>query len=117
MDSIPHRTTVEMMTRELGMISDLQVGELLMSSDNLTLGFDATTQEGFHINSVHVTSKDNCCDILVDQLAGGTAEDYRQHICYSVDRVAEVYSTFNTTSYEVIEWPRYTQHSTLHHTK
>ena len=75
MDSIPHRTTVEMMTRELGVISDLQVGELLMSSDNLTLGFDATTQEGFHINSVHVTSKDNCCDILVDQLADGTAED------------------------------------------
>ena len=108
---------MEMMTRELGMISDLQVGELLMSSDNLTLGFDATTQEGFRINSVHVTSKDNCCDILVDQLAGGTSEDYRQHICYSVDRVAEVYSTFNTTSYEVIEWPRYTQHSTLHHTK
>ncbi len=79
MDSIPHCTTVEMMTRELGMISDLQVGELLMPSDNLTLGFDATTQEGFHINSVHVTSKDNCCGISVDQLTGGTAEDYIQH--------------------------------------
>lgn len=79
MDSIPHRTTVEMMTKELGVISDLQVGEILMSSDNLTLGFDATTQEGFHINSVHVTSKDNCCGISVDQLTGGTAEDYIQH--------------------------------------
>ena len=37
--------------------------------------------------------------ISVDQLAGGTVEDYRQHICDCVDRVAEV-----------------TQHST-HHTK
>ena len=55
------------MTRELGVISDLQVGERLMSSDNLTLGFDATTQEGVHINTVHVTSKDNCCVISFDQ--------------------------------------------------
>ena len=66
MDSIPHRTIVEMMARELGVISDLQVGELLMSSDSLTLGFDAMTQEGVHINSVQVTIKDNCCVISVD---------------------------------------------------
>ena len=66
MDSIPHRTTVEMMTRELGLISDLQVGELLMLCDNLTLGFYAMTQEGVHINSVQVTIMDNCCVISVD---------------------------------------------------
>ena len=51
MGIISHRTTVEIMTRELGVIADLQVGELLMSSDNLTVGFDATTQEGVHINT------------------------------------------------------------------
>ena len=67
MDIISHRTTVEIMTRDLGVISDFQVGELLMSSDNLTLGFDATTQGGVHINIVHVTSNDNCCVISVDQ--------------------------------------------------
>ena len=37
-----------------------------MSSDNLTLGFDATTQEGVHINNLKVTIKDNCCVISVD---------------------------------------------------
>ena len=43
--------------RELGVMSDLQVGEILMHTSNLMLGFDATTQEGVHINSVHITDK------------------------------------------------------------
>ncbi|KAK2139510.1 hypothetical protein LSH36_1743g00001, partial [Paralvinella palmiformis] len=36
----------------------------------------ATTQEGVHINSVHITSKNGCNVIVVNQLEGGTAEDY-----------------------------------------
>ena len=51
-----------------------------MTNTDLTLGFDATTQEGVHINSVHITSKDGCNVIATDQLAGGTAEDYARHI-------------------------------------
>ena len=55
--TVPHRSTVEMMIRELGVMSDLQVVEILMHTSNLTLGFDATTLEGVHINSVHITDK------------------------------------------------------------
>ena len=57
MDTVPHGSTVEMMIRELGVMSDLQVMEILMHTSNLTLGFDATIQEGVHINSVHSTDK------------------------------------------------------------
>ena len=42
-DTVPHRSTVEMMTRELGVICDLQVAEVLMRNSNLIPCFDATT--------------------------------------------------------------------------
>ena len=74
----------------------------LMMNSNLTLGFDATTQEGVHINSVHITSKDDCYVISIDQLPGGTAEDYQHHICSFLNRLADIYSTYTTDkSYEV----------------
>ena len=91
MDIVPHRTTIEMMVRELGVVADLQAAEMVMTNTDLTLGFDATTQEGVHINSVHITSKYGCNVIAVDQLAGGTAEDYMHHIDDSVKRLVEVY--------------------------
>ena len=95
MDSVPHRTTVEMMARELGVVADLQAAELLMTNANVTLGFDSTTQEGVHINSVHITTKDGCNVIAIDQLAGGTAEDYARHVDDSVKRLAEVYAAIH----------------------
>ncbi|KAK2151296.1 hypothetical protein LSH36_368g05018 [Paralvinella palmiformis] len=67
---------------------------MVMTNTDLTLVFDATTQEGVHINSVYITSKYGYNVIAVDQLAGGTAEDYMHHIGDSVKRLAEVYSSF-----------------------
>ena len=99
-DTVPHRSTVEMMKRELGVMSDLQVGEILMHTSNLTLGFDATTQEGVHINSGHITDEANCYVISVDQLPVVTAEDYHTHICDSVNRLAEIYAIYTNTTYE-----------------
>ena len=87
MDSVPHRTTVEMMARQLGVVADLQAAELLMAKKNVTLGFDSTTQEGVHINSVHITTRDGCNMIAIAQLA----EDYAHHVDDSVKRLAEVY--------------------------
>ena len=99
-DSVPHRNTVEMMARELGAISDIQVAEVLMHQDNLTLGFDATTQEGVHLNSIHATTKSMCHVIAIDELPGGTAEDYQLHICESIDKLADVYATFHDADYQ-----------------
>ena len=99
-DSVPHRNTVEMMARELGVVSDFQAAEILCEKKDLTLGFDATTQEGLHVNSVHITSQDDCLVLAIDQLAGGTAEDYEHHISDSIDRVADVYSRFHDTDFD-----------------
>ena len=38
--------------------------------------------------------------IDLDQLPGGTAEDYEMHIVESIDRVAEVYCAFYTTDFD-----------------
>lgn len=100
LDEVPHRTTVEMMIRELGVISELQTAEIIHANSNLTIGFDATTQEGVHINSIHVTTTSNCYVIAVDQLPGGTAQDYHQHICDSVDNLANTYSIFNNADFQ-----------------
>jgi hypothetical protein len=100
MTSIPHRSTVEQMTRELGVISTLQTAELCAKTEDLTIGFDATTQEGVHINSIHVTTKTDCKVIAVDQLAGGTTDDYHSHVCDSVDEMASVHSDFHNEEYQ-----------------
>ncbi|XP_065660553.1 uncharacterized protein LOC136084481 [Hydra vulgaris] len=96
---IPHRKTVEQMMRELGIISELQAAEIAFSTKNLTLGFDATTQEGVHVNVVHLTTESSCLVVAIDQLAGGTAYDYMSHITKSVDNLAKLYSDFYQEQY------------------
>ena len=59
-----------------------------LENEHLTLGFDATTQEGTHITDVHFTTKTKALSASVDQLPGGTAEDYANHICVTVNKLA-----------------------------
>ncbi|KAG1655884.1 Protein bric-a-brac 2 [Nymphon striatum] len=101
-NDIPHRTTVEQMARELGIICDIQSVESIFKHENATLGFDATTQEGVHINSIHITfASAMCLVIAIDQLPGGTADDYFLHVTSSVDHLARIYSSFHQgESYE-----------------
>nr|XP_047146751.1 uncharacterized protein LOC124819309 [Hydra vulgaris]XP_047146752.1 uncharacterized protein LOC124819309 [Hydra vulgaris]XP_047146753.1 uncharacterized protein LOC124819309 [Hydra vulgaris]XP_047146754.1 uncharacterized protein LOC124819309 [Hydra vulgaris] len=96
---IPHRTTVEQMMRELGVLSDLQTAEIAFTTKDLTLGFDATTQEGVHVNAVHLTTESICMVVAIDQLSGGTAYDYQSHITKSVDNLAKLYSDFYKLKY------------------
>lgn len=102
LSDVPKRATVEAMTRELGAISDLQTAEALLVNSHCTLGFDATTQEGIHLNSIHFTTKANCYVVAVDELPGGTAEDYQIHICDSISNLANVYCNFFEADYEII---------------
>ena len=80
LSALPHRTTMEQMARELDVIADLKAAELSMKISDLTVGFDATTQEGVHINSIHLTTKEECEVIAIDKLAGGTADDYCEQV-------------------------------------
>ncbi|KAG1714585.1 hypothetical protein GQR58_001017 [Nymphon striatum] len=93
---LPHQTTVAQMCRELGVITDIQAVTQILKEKDLTLGFDATTQEGIHVNAIHLTfAKDRCQVVAVIQLAGGTAADYCSHIIKSFDRLAQNYSAYN----------------------
>ena len=77
---IPHKSSVEAMARELGVIADVQTAEALLNNKHVTLGFDATTQEGVHINAIHITTESACYVVAVDELPGGTAVDYSEHM-------------------------------------
>lgn len=91
---------MEAMARELGAVADLQTAEVLMESKNCTIGFDTTTQEGAHINSVHITTETKASSVAVDELPGGTAHDYHEHITQSIDNLASVYSSIHGKDYE-----------------
>ena len=101
-ESLPNRSTVEVMARELGVISEIQTAEAILMNKHVTLGFDATTQEGVHINSIHVTTVSSCYVTAVDELPGGTAVDYSHHICQSIDNLASRYSEYTGTEFQTV---------------
>eukprot|EP00794_Sanderia_malayensis_P017193 gene17193-18925_t len=89
---VPHTTTVEQIARELGVYAQLQTSSEILKSRNCTLAFDAATQEGVHINAALITTEKSAFVVAIDQLPGGTAEDYANHISDSVDELASVYT-------------------------
>ena len=90
------------MVVELGLLSDLQIAEVLYSSGNITIGMDATTQEGCHVNEIHMTTENRCLVVALDELPGGTAKDYADHVVKSVEHLASVHCVFNEISEEVM---------------
>ena len=50
--ALPEPSTVSYSAYELGVLSDLQVGEIMY---NITLSWDSTTINGEHINEVHIS--------------------------------------------------------------
>ena len=72
-----------------------------MTKEDLTLGFEATTQEGVHLNTIHITTKSDWYVLTIDKLPGGTAEDYENHVYETVDRLAEMYAAFQELDYQL----------------
>ena len=83
-------------------MTDYQIAEYILQHDNLTLGFDQTTQEGVYINEVHITSPQHCLVVDIDQLVGGTTEDYERHIDNSINRVADVYANVQSVILRIL---------------
>lgn len=73
------------MALKVGTISELQATDFTLKTDNLTLAFDFTTQEGIHVNASHITGNNTCIVLSVEQLPGGTADDYAQCVIQAVD--------------------------------
>ncbi|KAK6189815.1 hypothetical protein SNE40_001804 [Patella caerulea] len=100
---IPVKSSVKNMVVELGLLSDLKVVEMLDETANTTISMDdATTQEGCHVNEIHTTTEDQCLVVALDELPGGTAKDYAQHVIKSVEHLASVYCIFNKNSEETM---------------
>lgn len=94
LSNLPSRTTVEKMTLELGLLADYQAVDTMLASKHLTLGFDATTQQGNHWNSLHITTPEVCLLLDVHELPGGTALDYTNHITQTFETLAATYCNF-----------------------
>ena len=66
--SLPSVATISRMAYEMGVLSDIQSGELLVTQDNITLAWDATCIDGSHINEVHICApgeeKLMCCRLM-----------------------------------------------------
>lgn len=52
------------------------------------------------MNSMRLTSKSVCEVVAVDELPEGTADDYCQHVSFSVDHLAQVYADYHKDDYQ-----------------
>ena len=93
LSDIPSWSSVENMMIELGIVSDLQAVEVIYK-EACTVGFDASTQEGVHVNSIHATTIEACHVLSLEQLAGGTAYDYCDHVVRTVEHLVKVLVEF-----------------------
>ena len=97
-DFLPDKLTISQFAHELGVISDLQAGEVLVHNDNLTLAWDATSIDADHLNEVHVlipTSPPTGYILQVGTIAGGTTADYTSYIHEAISDITQTYALFN----------------------
>ena len=87
----PQRTTVERNAVELGLLRDMMAAEALYNTPNVTLCFDASTQEVVHFNTLHITTESESILLDVEQFAGGRAMDYAEHIFTTITHLADIY--------------------------
>ena len=95
---LPNQTTVSQFAYELGVISDLQVGEVLVKHSNLTLAWDATSLDTQRVNAVHVTAPmvtPTGYVLQVSVLPRGTTDDYSSHLQQAINDVCQTYSLYH----------------------
>ena len=98
LDFLPDKKTISQCAYELGVISDIQVGEVLVNNENLTLAWDATSLDAQHVNEVHIHTSPSLSSgyvLQVSNLPGGTTEDYTEHIKNCISDVVQTYALFN----------------------
>ncbi|KAK6971074.1 39S ribosomal protein L46 mitochondrial [Biomphalaria glabrata] len=90
------------MALELGILSDLQVGELMFKENELTLSWDSTPLDGQQINSCHISSKHQNLTLQTFGMPGGTTEDYLEHILNAIHDIGCQYSTYHGIQQHVV---------------
>ena len=95
--SLPNPSTVNCCAYELGVLSDLQVGEIMNNYKDITLSWDSTTVNGDHVNEIHIgvaASPPKSYVLSLKTIAGGTTDDYTSHICESIHNIVTMYAAF-----------------------
>ena len=104
--ALPEPFTVSYLANELGVLSDLQVSEIMYNGNNITLSCDSTTINGEHIHiSVSIVPPKSYV-LSLRSLAGGTTEDYMSHICDSINSIIITYAAYSR-SYINVSTPGY----------
>ena len=83
-------STVTCCAYQLGVLSQLQAGEIMYNCRDITLSWDSTTVKGDHINEIHIsvaTSPPKSYFLSLKTIAGGTTDDYTSHICDSIHNI------------------------------
>ena len=100
--ALPEPCTVRYLAYELGVLSDLQVGEIIYNGKDITLSWDSTTINGKHISEIHIsvpTVPPKSYVLSLRSIAGGTTEDYVSHICDSINSIITTYATYHRVDY------------------
>ena len=95
LDEIPRVSTVCRVSREMGIVIDLQVGATLEKAGHSTLGWDSTPIAGTHNNESHVNTGEGSYTIGVAELQDEKAIYYHKSIMGSMDNVLSSYSLFS----------------------
>ena len=97
-DKVPCMSTVNNMLREVSVLSSLFTVKFMLDRSVLRIGFDATTQEGVHVNCLYIGDKYDIRIIDMRELPGGAASDYVKHITDCIDQISNIYVSIETTN-------------------
>ena len=92
LDPLPSPSTIGNMIHEMGILSTTQAVEAMLNSQYVNLSWDATSIDSSHINEIHVNTDSGSYALCIQELPGGTTEDYVQHITSTLEQAAEVYA-------------------------
>ena len=93
-DCLPNPTTVSQFAYELGVISDLQVEDVMAKRNNLTLACDATSLHAQHFNKVHIivpTVPTNGYVLQATVMRGRTTHDHGTHIQQAINDMSAIH--------------------------
>ena len=94
LSSVPGRSTCCQMAYEMSVLSDLQTGEAILASMNMTIGLDGTTVQGQHISEIHIMSTNMPYLINLVDLPGGTAVDYAKHATDALEQISRIVCSY-----------------------
>uniref|UniRef100_UPI00358EAAAF uncharacterized protein isoform X1 n=3 Tax=Myxine glutinosa TaxID=7769 RepID=UPI00358EAAAF len=103
LDDLPSVSTVCRSVREMGILSDLQVGSTLVSCKNSTLAWDATSLDGKHLNELHVATSQGSMVLGISQMPDGRAVTYYDNITEVLGDTLDSYSQYTGVDPKILE--------------